>query len=1755
MVTVASEVDPTNETAAVAIIGMGCRLPNDINSPDHLKDFVLAGRQATGEIQDRWEHYARANSHNLAVLRRVTKSGSFLADVAGFDAEFFGITPREAELIDPQQRLMLEVAWQAVEDAGMAPDALAGSDAGVFVGVGSDDYGRQMLEDLPGIEAWSGIGGALCGVANRVSYVLDLHGPSLSVDTACSSSLVAIHLACQALRLRECTVALAGGVNVIAAPGLTLVLDAAGATARDGRCKSFAADADGYGRGEGAGVVVLKLLADALRDGDRVLAVVRGSAVSQDGRTDGIMAPNGAAQEQVIRQALRRAGVAAGTVDYVEAHGTGTRRGDPIEAAALSRVYGAGRMDRPCLVGSVKSNIGHLEAAAGVVGVINGVLAMRHTVIPPIAGGAEPNPEIPWADSGLRPVTAPTPWPARDRPRRVGVSGFGYGGTVAHVVLEQAPAARPAEPAGDRPRLFVLSSMSEAAVRADAAELGRWLTAEGAGTDLADVAHTLIHRRALLTSRVGLVAGTRDELVTGLTRVAEGATPVDRSAGNHTEGAVWVFSGHGSQWSGMGRELLSGEPEFAATLAAIEPVFLAEFGLSPRQALIDGGRWETDVVQPLIFAVQVGLAAALRARGLRPAAVIGHSVGEIAAAVTAGVLSLADGARLVCRRSALLRRVTGAGGMAMVGLSPDEVATRLAGRRDVVVAIAASPTSTVISGVPDEVHAVCASWRADGIGVREVASDVAFHSPMMDPLLAELVEAASGLAVSEPDVPLYSTALPQPRTSVPRDGLYWAANLRNAVRLDLAVAAAAEDGRRVFVELSPHPVVTQSIEETIATVAAGDVFVTGTLRRNKPECAALLGAVGALYCHDVPVDLAAVQPDGELASLPVRRWQHRPYWRTPATPAIASSGPDVDSNTLLGQRVPIAGATTSVVWQNWLTHDSRPYPGTHPIHGVEVMPAAVVLHTFLTATDATALSAVDLRVPLAVTGEHEVQVVRTGERVRLASRVPTASEGADADWIVHADATRAGSAFNGDRLELGDLAAGCAPTAPDRVTDRLRAVGVGAVGFPWTIGRLGIGNGEVIADVHPRSRPGAVFRASLLDAVFSIAPLVFADDGILRMPSTVDQMAFAESLEDLADPVIGVVVHVRRTAADTVDVVIAEPGGQVIGQMLGLRLGTVDGVPGQLTGSHQLVYRMNWTPAEPPASETSALPAIALVGGDARLVERLTRQARKAGTRCTAVAAPDRLPAVLDGLGPDDVVLVLASGLDEHRPTAEAAGAAAWLLASTAQVLAARPGAVQARLWALTARSGDASPITDVSQASTWGLARVLGGEHPDLWGGLVDIDPEADLAPLFRLLATRPQPDIFVLRGGTVRMPRLGPVTGDPAREPVTCAPDGTYLVTGAFGALGEQIATWLVERGARRLVLASRTQLPPRDTWDVVTAPELVRRIDIVRSIEARGAAVRVLPLDIADRASATRLLRADALDLPPVKGVVHAAGVLDNRLIRDLDESSLWTVLRPKVAGALVLDELFPPGSVDFFVLFSSLGLQLGIPGQASYAAANAALDALAGRRHAAGGGETLSIGWTSWRGQGMAVNDVVDAELADRGIGAVSAEEAFRAWEYASARTDSYVAVLRTAGVPNQTVPVLADLGGDRRDDDPAPDGLSGLVRELNPDELARFLVDEVRGLVSAELAIPEADLDADRPLVALGADSVMAVAIRRQLSRRFGISLPGSLIWAHPTIAAIAEYLGSRRLTDEPAAAHRPDQPAAEARLATVAESR
>ncbi|MEU9957653.1 alpha/beta fold hydrolase [Streptomyces sp. NPDC050982] len=867
----------------VAVVGVGCRFPGGVTSPDEYWQLLTDGRDAVGTLPPgRWDPFLRDPER---LPDDVNRHGAFLGgldDIAGFDAEFFGIPAHEATAMDPQHRMLLEVTREALDHAAVRAPALAGTRTGVFVGIGGNEYAHLTTADLHAVDAWTATGASMSIAAGRLSYALDLRGPSLSVDTACSSSLVAVHHAVRSLVTGESDTALAAGVNLLLTPAVTLGFQRAGALAPDGRCKAFDAAADGIVRGEGCGVVVLKRLADAERDGDRVLAVVHATAVNSDGRSNGLTAPNSEAQCALLAEAH----TAPKTVDYVEAHGTGTALGDPIEASALGAVLGHDRaLDQPLLIGSAKTNLGHLEAAAGIAGLIKTVLALHHGEIPAHLHFTRPGPHADLDALGLRVVGSPEPWPRYSGTATAGVSAFGFGGTNAHVVLaEHRPAARAKAPAG-RPALLLLDGPTSERVRAYAGELAAWLdTPDSRRVRDADLARTLAGRTGRGRHCAALVTRDRTETRTALGRLAAGDPSPRLVTGEGRPGGpgpvVWVFSGYGSQWAGMGRQLLAAETVFAAAVDRLEAIVRYHAGLSLRAGLQPDADLSTPAtVMPVLYGVQVALAELWRSYGLEPDAVIGHSLGEIAAAVVSGALDEATGARIVAVRSRLLARMTG-GAMAVVELPAAEIPLLAKEFRTLEVAVHSSPAQSVVTGSAEDVAGLVARVTESGGFARPLGVSGAGHSPEVEPLLPEFAWELGEVRHSAPSCRRYSTVLGDPRETVPCDTEYWAANLRNPVRFAQAVRAATEDGHRVFVEVAPHATQLHPLTDTLRDAGADDALIVPTLRRDTDDALTFRTSLATLLVHGVRVaqPREGLHPEGRIVDVPPPRWRRRRFW-------------------------------------------------------------------------------------------------------------------------------------------------------------------------------------------------------------------------------------------------------------------------------------------------------------------------------------------------------------------------------------------------------------------------------------------------------------------------------------------------------------------------------------------------------------------------------------------------------------------------------------------------------------------------------------------------------------------------------------------------------------------------------------------------------------------------------------------------------------------------------------------------------------
>ncbi|MFI9274394.1 SDR family NAD(P)-dependent oxidoreductase, partial [Kitasatospora sp. NPDC052896] len=1704
----------------IAIVAMSCRYPGGVGSPEELWELVAGGTDAiTPFPADRgWDLAALVDESRSRPDTSYADQGGFLADVGGFDPTFFGISPREALAMDPQQRLLLETGWEAFERAGIDPTTLRGSRTGVFAGVMYQDYAvrlRRVPEDVAG---YLGSGSSDSVASGRMAYTFGLEGPALSVDTACSSSLVAIHLAAQALRAGECTLALAGGAMVMSTPVPFVEMSRQGGLAADGRCKSFSARADGTGWGEGVGLLLLERLSDARRHGHPVLAVVRGTAVNQDGASSRLTAPNGPAQQRVIRQALAAARLAPGDVDVVEAHGTGTPLGDPIEAQALLATYGQDR-EHPLLLGSLKSNIGHTQAAAGVGGVIKMVLAMRHGVVPPTLHAEPRTAQVDWAAGAVELVTEARAWPETGRPRRAAVSSFGVSGTNGHVVLEQAP--QPVETAGSEPGSepapaaraggplpWVLSGHTPAALRAQAERLHAHL-AERPGPAPAAVGHALATTRAALEHRAVLVAGDRAGLLARLAALA-----ADREAPGLLRGragaggaVAMVFPGQGSQWTGMALELLDREPVFADRMAACADALAPYLDRSPLELLRSGEPVErVDEVQPLLFAVLVSLAAVWASYGVAPDAVVGHSQGEIAAAVVAGALSLADGAKVVALRSRALRALAGRGGMLSVSLPAERVRARIEpwGERLALAAVN-GPASVVVSGEPAALAELLAELTAAGERARSVPVDYASHGPQVAAIEGELLRELAGITPRPASVPFYSAVTGGLLDTTELDAGYWYRNLRRAVEFERATAALLADGYQVFLEASPHPVLLPALQET-AEAAGADACAVGTLRRGEGGPARLLGSLGELWLRGVPIDWDAVFTGRPAlpAELPTYAFQRQDYWLQDGSAApgdLAAAGLETAEHPLLGAMVTLADRD-GVVFTGRLSLRTHPWLADHAVRGTALLPGTAFLELAVRAGDQVGCPVVrefTLGAPLPLPERGGVLLRLTvgapdehGERpISLHSRAEDTEV-----WVRHADGLLGDGAAAGEESAEWPPA-GAVPFDLDGLYERFAAAGFGygpafqGLTAAWQRGAELFAQAELTPE--QRAEAGRYgLHPALLDAALHATGLG---------PEAAGRMPFSWTGVTLhASGATALRLRLTPVGEGALALAATDPTGRPVATVESLVLRPVPEASAWVPAverRHESLCRVEW----------SALPANSLSDDTSWVL------LEPGGADLSALTEPP--PLVLVPVGDRSASVREAT----HRALQLVRRWLAEERFAGSRLVFVTDGAVA---------TGPTEDVPDLAHSGVWGLVRSAMAEHPGRFG-LLDLPGHASesLSAAVAAFTGPAAEEQLAVRGATLLAPRLArvPITADPT--PTALDPDGTVLITGGTGLLGSEVARHLARaHGVRHLLLVSRQ------------GPRAAGAAEIVAELAELGATATVTACDVADRPALAELLARVPEDRP-LTAVVHAAGALDDGVVSALTPDRLDTVLAPKAEAALHLHALTADLPLAAFVLFSSAAGVFGGPGQANYAAANAVLDALAQHRRA-GGLAGQSLAWTLWEQRSALTSRVDEAgerRLARSGLPALSTAQGLALLDAALTvdlpalvpiRLD--LAALRAGGDGRPVPALLRSLVGGpvvrrtaaRAVAEAAPAGELGALPEA---EREPALLALIRAQVAAVLghASPEA-VDAGRAFRDLGFDSLAAVELRNRLTAATGLRLPATLVFDHPSPAALARHL-------------------------------
>lgn len=1775
----------------VAIIGMGCRFPGAPNIQSFWELLFQKGNAITEVPPSRYDvdHYYSPQPATRGKV--MSRYGGFLDQIDQFDAAFFGISPREAAKMDPQHRLLMEVAWEAMEDAGLVPASMPEEErAGIasFLAVISSDYGDLQLQDIANLDVYSTAGSARAAATGRIAYALNLNGTSFAIDAACSSSLICVDQAVQSLRAGTHHTVLAGGTNIILNPTLTIGFSQGKMMAGDGACKAFDEKADGYVRSEGVGIVVLKLLSRALEDGDSIHAVIRGSACSNDGHSDSFMAPSTRGQQLGLRKAIRNACVDPLSIDYVEAHGPGTRAGDPVEITTLGEVL-CQRRSQPLLIGSVKTNIGHTEGSAGVAGLIKTILCLQHGVITPNLHFHTPSSAIPWDKYPITIPTEVTSWPSHtDTPRRAVVCSYGISGTNSYVVLEEAPQKAPH--LSDQPQhpgtsfILPLSARSRDALTALARRSVEYLeNPASAGQSLHDICYTASMRRTHHEYRLAVVCSSKEEVhnkLQGLVRdnQADPGLVIGRNVEQKQQKIAWIFPGQGAQWLHMGREVFVQEPAFRSAIEACDRVMRNYVDWSLLEVLQeneDPSRLdEIDVIQPTLFAVEIALAELWQSWGIRPDAVVGHSMGEIAAAYIAGALSLEDAAWIICSRSKLALRQRGKGLMAVVELSFEQ-ASKLIKDNDleelVSVAVSNSPNSTVLSGDSEAVQKLLATLESKNIFARLVRVDFASHSPQMDPLRDDLLDLMERVQPQTAAVPMFSTVRGSFIDGKELDAHYWVDNLREPVLFLNATQALLEENFTVFMEMSPHPILVGAIRQT-AEQSDKPVLALGSLRRDE-ERNALLTTLGTLYANGYEVEWSRFYPDGgRHVSLPAYPWQRQRYWNDQMyqhqTPGSAHRR---TGHAILGTAVSSALHPDTYFWTAEMNPDLFPFLNEHRVDEIAVLPGSAY-------TELTLAAATEVFGPRSFQIENIVLskalFFPPGETVTVQATLSPGEAGtmsfqlfsrsarekkAETSWLLHAQATIR-------RVEQPLVVKTSPYASPEQVRsewtlefstaelyETFRDGGMQhgslfqSVTGVWrhsneTMAHLAI-PAEVVDDY-----PGYQLHPALLDAVqHAIAPFFFgqSDDGTF-LPVSISNVRFYRS------PLPGETLwsHASVQSEHTVatsgtvegDITLMNEQGEVLLEIFGFRLQLLDRSD-SLVFLHQrlnrLLYTIQWEKQPlPAASKGTSRKRWLLFNEQQGLGQELAAQIQAQGGECILVTPGDTFQSIDDHhyevqpSAPEDFQHLFTTCCEDHQqpidgiiylwglltmlagehepsyitPTSQEYGGVGLL--HLIQAIATRKEERIPRLWVVTRgvhTVEQSDTTTALFQAPLWGLRRVVAYEHPSMQCTAIDLAPAPapqDAQNLFCEIWNENDTDEVALRGTRRYSAQLVHREFSEFPEEGTkllFRPDGTYLITGGLSGVGLRTAQWMVEQGARHLVLIGRRG----------ASEQAQAKID---ALQETGATISLVQADVSQRE-----LLAETLDLirhrmPPIRGVFHSAVVLDDGTLLQLDRQRFLRVTPPKVDGSWNLHILTQNDPLDYFVLFSTVASTLGSPAQGNYAAASAFMDALAWyrRQH---GFPALVINWGRWAEVGQAI---VNKRMDERGFVGMKPAEALTILGNLLHQTLPQISVMNFSFAKwSQFFPELlhssyfAQLSQEARaiqKQDSAFHLTRDMLLEMEKEQRQQALSLYIEKQIAQVLGDSTLKFERHQNLSRLGIDSLMAVELKNRMNAELGISI-------------------------------------------------
>ncbi|QLE49252.1 type I polyketide synthase [Nostoc sp. C057] len=1816
----------------IAIIGMGCRFPGGSDNPEAFWQNLRNGVDAISEIPpDRWDTDAYYDPNPDAPGKMYSRYGGFIGQIDKFEPEFFGISPREAQSLDPQQRLMLEVSWEALENAGIPLNQLHRSKTGVFVGITTTDYLQLQtgLADDELINAYTNSGGAINFAAGRLSYFLGLQGPSLAVETACSSSLVAVHLACQSLRNQESDLAIAAGVNLIVIPEMNVRLCKAKMIATDGRCKTFDSSADGFGRSEGCGVLVLKRLSQALADGNNIVALIRGSAVNQDGSSSGLTVPNGLAQQAVVRQALANAGLEPHQVSYIETHGTGTSLGDPIEVNALGAVFGKEKTaNQPLMLGSVKTNIGHTEAAAGVAGIIKVALALQHQEIPPHLHFKTPNPHIAWQDLPVAVPTELTPWLPHEQRRIAGVSSFGASGTNAHVVLEEAPVkkvggagevgeqgsrgageqgSRGAGEQGSRgeeitERPLHLLTLSAKHPQALSELAQRYIKYFSSHPDivLGNITHTSQVGRTHFSHRLAIIAADNAQMQQQLQAYLDTTEVIGIHHGQtsqQTKKIAFLFTGQGSQYCHMGRQLYQTQPSFRQTLDQCDTLLQPLLGESILQVIFSDNLEDTRLdqtayTQVALFVIEYALAQLWLSWGIRPTAVLGHSVGEYVAACIAGIFSLEDALKLIVQRAALMQALPQGGGMAAVFTTLEQVTPLIIDYpQQLSIAAINGEHSIVLSGELEILTTVLQKLESQGIETRRLQVSHAFHSPLMQPMLIDFAKVAASVKYQQPQLDIISNVTGKiVRHEEMSNATYWLEHILASVQFAASMQTLYQARYEVFIEVGSHPTLLGMARRECPEHLDMEGLWLASLRKGREDWQQLLDSVAQLYVAGVEVDWRGFETDYPRSQviLPNYPWQRERYWvsdgkkkRSPLQKLL---------HPLLGQRLRSPLADT-IIFERQLSIADVPFIDDHRIYGMVVVPTVAYLEmAWAAATEVLGkgvcvLEQVAIREAF-VLAEGETRTTQLlltpderGYTFQIFSLASPEKEDGTA-WNLHASGK-----LRVEPIPEHQIIADFSPTA---LQERSLQEISGGVFYPCLHKRglefgssfLGIETlwklqDEVLAKIQmPVSIMAEAGDYNMHPAQFDACLQLFladlpSEDNVF-IPIGLDKLCF------YGQPTTELWSYMRLHIGNTpnpetfdVDACIVNPAGEVVAQVEKMHLKRAPRKALQRIAQkslHDWLYEIKWQPKVLQSSiQANATGHWLILADHSAIAVELAEFIEQSGQTCKLVFASQEyhrqdFEQLFENCAEDREWrgVIYLWGIDSTLTDKTSASFPALLQALVAAELSQQP-----KLWLVTRgcvpvelKPGELS----IAQTPLWGLGRTLAVEHPDLWGGLIDLDPGTSLVEQASSLWTEinhPTEEQVAFRAGQRYVPRLLRYQPSFSVEPIKIKSNATYLITGCFDDIHVNLASWLIEKGAEHLVLMGEGE----------PAPEICDRL---KQMHAINPTVVLFNFSSSKSEQVANVLQYIEDKLPNLSGIIHAEGIHQDSLLLHQTRESFARVLAPKVTGAWNLHTITKEIPLDFFVMFSSALCLLGSPGQGNYAAANAFVDALAHYRQSLGL-PALSVNWAPWAHQ----DNPIVRRWATWGVDTIDWQQSLKILEQLLTDNVAQVAVIPVQwskftqafprgkkeaegqrgwgaeGKENGLPPTRGGAGNENifsalllypeslLSSQPKSSPASQLYERLEnapPSRRKDLIFEAVQGEVAKVLRMKSAQVDGKKPFNTMGMDSLTAVELRNALMELLKVTLPATLVFEYPSLESLSEYLAELVIPKTPSSA-------------------